>query len=103
MDWTKAKEHIEMRSTRHAGDVDILTDWANEAELDPRAISFEPDYASISGKANRLIGFSKSAGFVITVIYMYDAQNRIGVPAWKSSKTDIRHYKESAKGGSYDK
>jgi len=49
----------------------------------------EPDPKSRTG-AVRIIGYSASAGFVITIIATGGA--RAGVTAWKSSGADLRDY-----------
>lgn len=40
----------------------------------------------------RIIGFSSSAGFVLTVIV--DPQDHSGVTAWRTRGTDLREYLE---------
>jgi hypothetical protein len=60
-----------------------------EAAADPRRIVLDPDPKSRTG-AVRIIGYSVSAGFVITVIATGGA--RAGVTAWKSSGADLRDY-----------
>jgi hypothetical protein len=59
---------------------------------DANAVVFDPDYASKTGRGVRTIGFSKSAGFVITVITIFDAGKLWGATAWKSNKVDIKFY-----------
>ena len=49
----------------------------------------DPDPKSRSG-AVRIIGYSLSAGFVITIIAT--GTTRAGVTAWKSSGADLRNY-----------
>jgi hypothetical protein len=47
--------------------------------------------------ATRIIGFSSSAGFVLTVIV--DATDCAGITAWKTSGADLRAYE----GGNHDR
>lgn len=49
----------------------------------------DPDPKSRSG-AVRIIGYSPSAGFVITIITT--GTTHAGVTAWKSSGADLRDY-----------
>jgi hypothetical protein len=52
---------------RAASATNIQPDWTLQAAADPRAIVRDPDPKSHIG-AIRIIGYSPSAGFVITVI-----------------------------------
>jgi hypothetical protein len=63
--------------------------WTVEAAADPRGIVRNPDPRSRSG-AIRLIGYSPSAGFVITEFVT--ASEHAGVAAWKTSGADLRAY-----------
>jgi hypothetical protein len=82
-------EYIRRRSERYPGATNIEPDWTLEAASDSRRIVLDPDPKSRTG-AVRLIGFSPSAGFVITVIATGGAH--AGVTAWKSSGADLREY-----------
>jgi len=93
-DWSKRLDHLK-RTIRYAGDVDILPGWANEAYGDENAVVFDPDYASVSGRAVRTIGYSQSAGFLITVITILDGGKLWGASAWKSNDKDVRFYQEA--------
>ncbi len=83
------EEYIRRRSERYPGATNIEPDWTLEAAADPHRIVLDPDPKSCTG-AVRLIGFSPSAGFVITVIATGGAH--AGVTAWKSSGADLREY-----------
>ncbi len=82
-------EYIRHRSDRYPGATNIEPDWTLEAAADPRRIVHDPDPKSLTG-AIRIIGYSPSAGFVVTVIATGGA--RAGVTAWKSSGADLRDY-----------
>lgn len=82
-------EYIRRRSDRYPGATNIEADWTLEAAADPRGIVHDPDPKSRTG-AVRIIGFSPSAGFVITVIATGGAH--AGVTAWKCSGADLRDY-----------
>jgi hypothetical protein len=84
-------EHIRTRSIRYPGALDIDPAWTLEAAADPARIVRDPDPASRSG-AIRLIGYSPTAGVVITVII--DPVDRAGVTAWKTRGADLRAYLE---------
>jgi hypothetical protein len=82
-------DYIRHRSDRYPGAIDIEVEWTLEAAGDPRRIVHDPDPKSRSG-AVRIIGYSPSAGFVVTVIATGGAY--AGVTAWKSSGADLRDY-----------
>ncbi|MGW0521551.1 hypothetical protein [Crossiella sp. NPDC003009] len=63
--------------------------WTLEAAADPHRITREPDPKSRSGHT-RIVGYSLSAGFVLTVII--DPEDHSGVTAWKTSGADLREY-----------
>jgi hypothetical protein len=82
-------DYIRRRSERYPGATNIEPDWTLESARDPRRVVLDPDPKSRSG-AIRLIGFSPSAGFVITVIIT--PTTHAGASAWKSSGADLRVY-----------
>ncbi|WHT20733.1 hypothetical protein N8J89_06600 [Crossiella sp. CA-258035] len=82
-------EHIRQRSPRYPGATDIEPAWTLEAAADPHRITREPDPKSRSGHT-RIVGYSLSAGFVLTVII--DPEDHSGVTAWKTSGADLREY-----------
>jgi hypothetical protein len=94
-DWRQRGVYIRNRSRRKPGDTDIEPSWANEAYVDPDAVTFDPDYASLSGRSVRTIGYSITAGFLITVITLLDDGHLYGVNAWKSNSTDAGYYEDT--------
>jgi hypothetical protein len=82
-------DYIRRRSDRYPGATDLEVDWTLEAAADPRSIIHDPDPKSRSG-AVRIIGYSPSAGFVVTIIAT--GSTHAGVTAWKSSGADLRDY-----------
>lgn len=84
-------EHILTRSTRYPGGYDIEPAWTQEAAADTHRIVREPDPKSRVGYT-RLIGYSHTAGFVLTVII--DPHDDSGVTAWKTRGADLRDYLE---------
>lgn len=82
-------EYILRRADRYPGATNIKPEWTLEAAADSRRIVRDPDPKSRSG-AIRIIGYSPSAGFVITVIAT--GSTHAGVTAWKSSGADLRDY-----------
>jgi len=82
-------DYIRRRSDRYPGATNIDPDWTLEAASDPRRIVHDPDPKSRTG-AVRIVGFSRSAGFVVTVIATGGVH--AGVTAWKSSGADLRDY-----------
>ncbi len=73
------------------GAVDVEPEWTLEAADDPRRILRNPDPVSRTG-AIRLIGYSPTAGFVVTVII--DPTDWAGITAWKTRGADLRSYLE---------
>ena len=82
-------DYIRRRSDRYPGTTDLDVDWTLEAAADPRRVVHDPDPKSRS-RAVRIIGYSSSAGFVITIIAT--GTTHAGVTAWKSSGADLRDY-----------
>lgn len=82
-------DYIRRRSERYPGASDIEPEWALEAARDPRRIVRDPDPKSRRG-AIRIIGYSSTAGFVITVIVT--PSDHAGVTAWKTTGVDLRAY-----------
>ncbi len=88
-------DYIRRRSDRYPGATDIEPGWTVEAARDPRRIVRDPDPRSKMGAA-RLIGYSRSAGFVLTVIF--DPTDQAGITAWKTRGSDLRDYLEGGAG-----
>ena len=70
--------------------------WANEAFQDPGALRIVPDPASRSGRSIRTIGYSPTAGCLLTVITVTEGDVIYGVNSWKSNDIDIRRYREDS-------
>jgi hypothetical protein len=85
-------EHIRTRSARYPGAVDLEPAWTLEAAADPDSLVRQPDPRSRAGYT-RLIGYSPSAGAVLTVIV--DPYDGSGVTAWIARGADLRHYLDS--------
>jgi len=79
------------RSTRYPGAFDVEPAWTREAESDTHRIVREPDPKS-RVNYTRLIGYSHTAGCVLTVIV--DPHDHSGVTAWKTRGADLRDYLE---------
>jgi hypothetical protein len=88
-------EHIRRRSSRYPGAVNIEPAWTLEAAADPHRITRDPDPKSWAGDI-RVVGYSPSAGFVVTVMIRSD--NHAGVTAWRTSGADLRAYRERKEG-----
>lgn len=84
--------HIRSRSARYPGADDMEPDWTLEAAADPHRVVRDPDPKSRVGYI-RIIGYSSSAGFVLTVIV--DPADWSGVTAWRARGGDLREYLES--------
>lgn len=62
---------------------------------DTDAAWFDPDPKSKSGRSARVIGYSPTAGMVITVILVPKGEEEWwGANAWKDNDTDERIYRE---------
>lgn len=89
VDWSEREAHMH---ERHG----VAVEQAEEALADPNRIVFEPDYASISGKSVRVVGYSASANRVLTVIVVIDDEGKAwGGSAWPANTKD---HKASMKG-----
>lgn len=70
----------------------VSLEQANEALADPDVVVFDPDYASQSGRSVRTIGWSSSAGRLLTVITVAEAGVVYGVNGWPANDADTRRY-----------
>ncbi len=86
-DWSHRGDYIVKRH-------DVVPAESNEALLDPERIVIDPDYNSTSGRSVRIIGFSKTADDLITVIVLVDEGVTYGVNAWRSNARDRRIYRK---------
>lgn len=68
---------------------------AEEALADPNLAFLNPDPTSKSGVSTRTIGYSPSAGHILTVITVESNGTTYGVNCWKSNGRDQRIYKEN--------
>ncbi|MCK0117756.1 MULTISPECIES: transposase [Isoptericola] len=96
-DWRHATEHIRDRQGRkgQTRETNIEPDWANEAYSDPEAVWFVPDPKGRKGMSNRTIGWSETAGFVITVVTVPDPEGSgfvWGASAWRSNPDEVAVY-----------
>lgn len=82
-------DYIRGRGQRYPGATSVEPEWTVEAATDPRRVVYAPDPKSHTG-ATRIIGYSPTAGFVVTVIA--DPVDHAGITAWKTSGTDLRDY-----------
>jgi hypothetical protein len=56
-------------------------------------VTFDPEYASDTGVSARTIGWSDSAGFLITVITVCGEDDHFwGATAFRANSTDERYY-----------
>ncbi|MEE4025530.1 transposase [Gordonia sp. PKS22-38] len=88
IDWSHREEYI---ACKHQTTPTI----ANEALTDPNRVVISPDYASRSGASDRTIGWSTTAGVVLTVITVEEDDGTLfGVNCWKANEKDQRLYRE---------
>ncbi|CAN5301096.1 hypothetical protein BH24ACT12_BH24ACT12_10150 [soil metagenome] len=86
-DWSHRGGYI---ATKHG----VTPDEADEAVDDPERIVINPDCNSTSGRSTRIIGFSATAGDLLTVIVLVEDNATYGVNAWRSNARDRRIYLE---------
>lgn len=95
VDWSRRGHYIRSRHQIEPG-------WATEAVNDPDAYWVDPDPASTSGAAVRIIGYSTTADMTVTVIVLRadtDPSDRPdgdwwGANAWPANTRDTRIYRE---------
>lgn len=85
VDWSHRAEYMQQR---HG----VTSEQANEALADLTALVFDPDYASLSGHSVRTIGWSDSAGRLLTVITVTEDEVTYGVNGWPANDIDTRHH-----------
>ena len=95
VDWSEAGDHHpRRRSQRKPGEVDIEEEWADEAVADPRRVVGSA--GSRSGATVKVVGYSASAGFLVTAIVAPKASPSgwqwWGATAWKSSSQEAGKY-----------
>ena len=83
-------EHRAHYITKHS----VTVEQAEEALTDPNRAILNPDPTSKSGVSTRTIGYSPSAGRILTVITVESNGITYGVNCWKSNSRDQRIYKE---------
>jgi hypothetical protein len=94
IDWgIEAASHIRSRSSRYPGAFDIEPEWTVEAVADPDRLVDEPDPNSIHSNSVRIVGYSPSAGTIITVVALRDSSNLLhGASAWMTTGATRRRY-----------
>lgn len=85
-------------ATRHS----VTVEQANEALADPRALVFDPDYASQTGRSVRTIGWSTSADRLLTIITLSENGAVYGVNGWPANNGDTRRYETDERAGDDD-
>ncbi|MFC7621241.1 hypothetical protein [Microlunatus sp. GCM10028923] len=85
VDWTHRADYMR---ARHG----ISVIMANEALMDPNRLVIDPDPASRSGKGTRVIGWSQTAGHVVTVIVVTEDGVEYGANGWRTEDRDLRLY-----------
>lgn len=90
----EAAAHIRSRSARYPGATDIEPVWAAEAVNDPDRLTDEPDPRSAHANSVRIVGYSPTAGMVITVVALRRPDGALqGVSAWKTRGAPLRQYR----------
>lgn len=93
-----AAEHIRTRSTRYNGAADIDPGWTSEVVTDPNRLVDEPDPRSAHVNSVRVVGFSPTAGMVITVVALRDGRGALqGASAWITRGAPLRQYREGTR------
>lgn len=84
-DWRHATDHI---TAKHM----LTPAIADEVLADPNRLVLNPDPSSTSGKSVRVIGYSRAAGTLVTVIVVPEDGVLWDVNAWTSNPTDRNKY-----------
>jgi len=91
--WTdKQADYIRQRDQRYPNAQNIEPEWTLEAAKDSRRVVRDPDPKGRDRNTMRVIGYSHSAGCVLTVICT--RAEHAGVTAWRTSGADLRAYLE---------
>jgi len=93
VDWSKRGEYM-----RHRHGVTAV--HADEALADAGRVVLDPDPASESGRSVRTVGWSPSAGRLLTIITLDHEGTIYGVNGWESNPTDQRRYNDAQEGRS---
>jgi hypothetical protein len=72
---------------------------ADDALADPNRVVIDPDYATVTGRSVRVIGYSMLAGAVVTVIVLSHEAVTYGVNGWLANDKDRRIYREGEGSG----
>lgn len=84
--------HIRSRSARYPGALNIDPAWTAEVLDDDALAVLDPDPKS-RVSSMRMIGFSPSAGRVLTVVAYRDLRGVLhGVSAWPATRADLALY-----------
>ena len=96
IEWDEtATKHIRTRSDRYEAALDIDPAWTSEVVVDPERLVDEPDPRSAHANSVRIVGYSPTAGMVITVVALRDRQGVLrGATAWKTRGAALRQYME---------
>jgi len=96
IEWSDtAAQHIRTRSARYEGAVDIEPAWTSEVVADPDRLVDEPDPNSAHVNSARIVGYSPTAGVVLTVVALRDRRGVLhGASAWKTRGAALRQYAE---------
>jgi len=98
IDWSEVGEHDPGRRSDRKGSTerDVETEWATEACQDERR--WVRSAGSTSGLTVKVTGYSKMAGFTVTVIVApkdHPPRTRWwGATAWEAKPSEVRQYKE---------
>ena len=86
VDWSRRGEYI----AKHR----VTPAMIGEAIADPTAVVIDPDYNSKTNEGVRTIGYSTTAGAVLTVITYVEDGTTYGASAWKANGRDRRYYRQ---------
>ena len=92
VDWSDRGSYMR---ARHG----ISSAVADDALADPNRVVIDPDYASVTGRSVRVIGYSTLVGAVVTVIVLSDGGVDYGVNGWLANDKDRRIYREGEDSG----
>lgn len=95
--WMDRDDHL---AQHKVGQNPITVEQAEEALNDPNCVVFDPDPAQRpGGRGVRTVGYSRSAGAVLSVITVTEHGITYGATAFKANTTYQRIYREEGSNG----
>jgi uncharacterized DUF497 family protein len=85
VDWSHRREHVAEKG--------LTVEQANEALEDPERLVIDPDPRSVTGHSLRIIGYSRTAQQLLTVVVVIRDGQVYGGTAWRANRHELRLYR----------